>query len=313
MKRFPESITWENWGALMTDTELFAPLVMKALAECGLAGTRLQAGYPGTNAVFSVDGKYAVKLYAPLEGLWDGPAERACYRIMRDTDFPLAPVLYGEGTVDGWEYIVTEYINGVPAREAWPSMTIEERISAGRFAGQFARAYRALSDPFPEGSPLSAAGWEKVIPERVGKNAEKLLREGCRPRFVEEFFRTAREALSGTRETVLTHSDLTEDHLLISDGRMRIIDFADSRMAYSCLEWPPIWFGMFSRDEGAFLEYLRAAGEEYSVEDMLLSLMLHGYGAPILISSVPGLREMTCVSDLYPFLFQKSAVSDSEK
>ena len=67
---FPDSIGWENWGSLMTDAALFEPLVRKALAREGLSGERVRAGYPGTNAVFTVDDTYVVKLYAPLDGLY---------------------------------------------------------------------------------------------------------------------------------------------------------------------------------------------------------------------------------------------------
>lgn len=90
--------------------------------------------------------------------------------------------------------------------------------------------------------------------------------------------------------------------LILWGKQLRVIDFADSRMAYSCLEWPPLWFGMFARDEGAFSEYLREAGDEYRPDDMVLSLMLHAYGAPILLSSVPGLRNLSDASQLRPYL-----------
>ena len=90
--------------------------------------------------------------------------------------------------------------------------------------------------------------------------------------------------------------------LILYGKQLRVIDFADSRMAESCMEWPPLWFGMFRRDEGAFSEYLRAAGDEYRPDRMLFSLMLHAYGAPILLSSVPGLRNMTDASQLCPYL-----------
>ena len=70
MNGFPDSVNWENWGSLMTDVALFAPLVRRILARAGLAGESIRAGYPGTNAVFTVDDTYVVKLYAPLDGLY---------------------------------------------------------------------------------------------------------------------------------------------------------------------------------------------------------------------------------------------------
>ena len=303
MRGFPDSITWENWGSLMTDTALFEPLVRKALMRAGLAGESIRAGYPGTNAVFTVDDAYVVKLYAPLCGLCDAQSERACCRLMRAERFPCVPALYGEGTVDGWEYIVTEYVPGDAARDVWADLSSDRRQAAGRFVGQWAKAYHALPNPFPADSPLSAAQWEAELSARMEKNAARLLREGCDSAFVGELSHAARAALSDQRAIVLTHSDLTEDHLLIQGRQMRVIDFADSRMAYSCLEWPPLWFGLFARDEGAFSEYLRAAGEEYRLDDMVLSLMLHAYGAPILLSSVPELRNLSHASDLYPRLY----------
>ncbi|MGI6172407.1 MAG: phosphotransferase family protein [Christensenellales bacterium] len=301
---FPESIGWDNWGELMCDERLFAPIVRAALSASGLPAGEIRAGFPGTNAVFTAGDGYVVKIYAPL-GIRDADAERACYRLIRDFRVPLAPRLYAEGALEfgghTWQYIVMEQVHGRAVREIWSDMDKGARMHAARAVGAFAAAYHALPDPFSPEDALSRSGFLRGARERIAWNANRLFEGGCRESFASELLRRATDALCAKdRGIVLTHSDLTEDHLLIDGEALHIIDFADSRMGFCSLEWVPLWFGMFARDEEAFCAYLDAAGDAYSPEEMLLAAMLHGYGAPILLHSVENLQDMRGADALLP-------------
>jgi hypothetical protein len=118
---------------------------------------------------------------------------------------------------------------------------------------------------------------------------------------IDEMTSLVSEEMFQKRAVVLTHCDLTEDHLLIAGEAMRLIDFADSRMAYPSLEWPPLWFGMLARNENAFFAYCRAAKDRYSFREMLYATVLHTYGAPILLSCVPGIAGMARLDELAAF------------
>ncbi len=280
VKEFPARIGWDNWGSLMCDAELFAPLVAQALAAHGLPLSPIVAGFPGTHAVFRA-GNRVVKLYAPLD-IPDAYAERRCYRAA--SGMPLIPKLYGEGILRAggheWPYIMNQFMPGRTVREIWVKMDARERADAMRALGAWTKAYHALPDPFEASSPLSADGFLRGWRETAAHTAAKL---GA-------FGQTAFQNLDGlcARERpVLVHADLTEDHLLISGGRYAVIDLADSRMTVEPVEWLCVWFELTRRDPGAFFTFLASSGRNWDArarKDMMAAALLHGFGASILDS-----------------------------
>lgn len=280
MKEFPSRVGWDNWGSIMLDAELFAPLVAQALQACGLPRADIEAGYPGTHAVFRA-GDYVVKLYAPLD-IPDAYAERRCYRAARG--LPLIPRLYGEGVLHAggydWPYIVVAHMPGRAAREIWPGMDAPARRDAMAALGAWARAYHDLPDPFDSYSDLSAAGFlarrrafaERAAAQLGGFGEAALLN-------LDDLF--AREELK------LIHGDFTEDHLLISDGEYAVIDLADSMMNVEQAEWLCPWFELTRMDSDAFFAFLEASGRNWDAQartDMMSATLLHRFGVDILKS-----------------------------
>jgi Ser/Thr protein kinase RdoA (MazF antagonist) len=264
----------------MCDTELFAPLVSRALAAHGLPLSPIEAGFPGTHAVFRAGG-YVVKLYAPLD-IPDEYAERRCYRAANG--MPLIPRLYGEGILRAgtydWPYIVTEFMPGKAVRELWPEMGARERADAMRALGAWAKAYHALPDPFEPSSPLSIEGFERARRETAERTKAKLGDFGKRAIL-------NLDSLCARERPTLIHMDLTEDHLLIAEGGYAVIDLADSRMNFEQAEWICVWFELTRRDPDAFFAFLNASGRNWDAGarmDMMTAALLHGFGANILNS-----------------------------
>ncbi len=280
MRTFPTHIGWDNWGSLMCDTELFAPLVEQALAANGLPSAPIEAGFPGTHAVFRA-GDVVVKLYAPL-GIPDEYAERRCYRAA--SGFPLIPRLRGEGTLSAggfdWPYLITDFMRGRAVREIWADMDARKRADAMSALGIWARVYHALPDPFDAASPLSASGFLSGRRAMAAHTAEKL---GA---FGQSALRNL-DDLCSREKPALVHADLTEDHLLISDHGYAVIDLADSRMTCEPVEWLCVYFELTHRDAVAFFTFLAASGRKWSTQarmDMMTTALLHGFGAQILTS-----------------------------
>lgn len=280
MKEFPKRIGWDNWGSFMCDAELFAPLVSEALAAHGLPLSPVEAGYPGTHAVFRA-GDYVVKIYAPLD-ISDEYAERRCYRAARG--MPRIPKFYGEGVLQAggydWPYIITQYMPGKAIREIWASMGARERADAMIALGTWAKAYHSLPDPFDAFSPLSADGFLRGSRAMAERTAAAL----------GDFGAAALSNLNdlfSREKPVLVHADLTEDHLLISGDKYAVIDLADSRMSVEPVEWICVWFELTRRDPEAFFTFLRASGRNWDARarmDMMSAALLHGFGANILNS-----------------------------
>lgn len=307
MKIFPKAIGWDNWGGLMCDVELFSPLVREACAAFGYAPRSISAGFPGTHAVFLVDDVYVVKLYAPL-GIPDEAAERACYRAIDAFRVPLTPKLYAEGVLRAggyeWPYIVIEYMPGRAVRDIWPELSAERRTKIGAELGRWAVGYHALKNPFDKN--LSVASWDAekqldksmktlIVDQRMDRSLIDELRAFALSRIAEK-----------ERPVMLLHCDLTEDHLLIEGDEMRVIDFADSRMAWECLEWVTLWFGLLARDDRAFFAFLEACGRRWSEavrEELLLGALLHSFGAQILLGTLGDeVEKVRVVEDLMKWM-----------
>lgn len=286
MKRFPPSITWDNWGSVMLDVELFTPVVREVCAIHDIVYRELRAGFPGTHAVFCLDDALVVKLFAPLH-LPDADVEQRIYRMLKRHRLPMVSQLIGEGTVRAakytWPYLVIEYMRGQAAREIWPRLAELRRIEIGSELGRFAVQYHAMPDPFDERSTVSALSWPEQSKIHLKKNLDRMAEVGFSARLLHELREFVfRKTAERERTVMLIHSDLTEDHLLIDGDRLSVIDFADSRMAYECLEWVTLWFGLFTRDRLAYQAFIEASGGRVDAEELLLGTMLHGFGGPIL-------------------------------
>lgn len=278
MKGFPQHIGWDNWGTLMCDVALFSPLVSEALAAHCLPLAPIEAGYPGTHAVFRA-GNFVVKLYAPLD-ISDEYAERRCYRAARG--IPLIPKLYGEGVLHAggydWPYIILEHMAGTAVRDIWATMGAHARTEAMRALGTWAKAYHALPDPFSPASPLSTKGFVNNRRATATQTAVKLGHFG-------EMALHNFDALCARERPVLIHGDLTEDHLLIRNGKYAVIDLADSMMCFPQAEWICVWFELTRRDPDPFYAFLEASGRNWTVQarkDMMTAALLHRFGANIL-------------------------------
>ncbi|NLG23945.1 MAG: aminoglycoside phosphotransferase family protein [Clostridiales bacterium] len=288
MKRFPDSIGWGNWGGLMCDEELFAPLVAEVLARCGLPARAPSAGFPGTHAVF-LTGDAVIKLYAPL-GLPDAEIERAAYRAAAAAGVPRLPRLLGEGEIERegrtWPFIALSKVVGSPTRECWPALSAERRNRVAAAAGEWMAGYHGLADPLPAGHPLGRHRWPGEFDRLTRKNADRLLDAGWPAALVEELLRAA-AGLRGAKP-VWVHGDLTEDHLLVDGDNLSIIDLADSRMAPAQYEWPALLFGGLRGDYRALNACAAAAGlPAPGAPGIAASAMIHLYGAPILLGA-PG-------------------------
>jgi hypothetical protein len=169
---------------------------------------------------------------------------------------------------------------GKAVRELWAEMGARARADAMRALGAWAKAYHALPDPFEPSSPLSIEGFVRTRRETAERTKAKLGDFGKRAIL-------NLDSLCARERPALTHMDLTEDHLLISEGGYAVIDLADSRVNFEQAEWICVWFELTRRDPDAFFAFLNASGRSWDAGarmDMMTAALLHGFGANILNS-----------------------------
>lgn len=107
----PAEVSWHNWAGFFTDVPVWQPVVKRIFQETFVSSVeRIDAGYPGSCAVFVVDQQFVIKLFPPLFPQ-DFPREREVYGLLRNR-LPAMPDLIAEGIyrdqID-WPYLVFLY------------------------------------------------------------------------------------------------------------------------------------------------------------------------------------------------------------
>ncbi len=295
-KHLPADIGWHNWKGLFTDAALWRPVVTQICREHHLAAAeRVEAGFPGSNAVFVVDEQIVIKLFPPLF-VHDYPVERDAYRLIGNTlDF--VPKLLLEGTYHDqidWPYLVIEYRPGQPLRELRHLLDEANRLAVARELGRAIRAVHRLPlsgsihfDPRPE-------KWQQFLRGRRTKCVDELRAKAILSESViaeVEIFLDTTPWLDPDFAPCFINGDLTEDHLLLSahDGEWRfsaLIDWADCEAGAPEYDWIPLWFGLCGRDIAMFRAFIRAYDPELSFDQafrgrLLVYTFLHLFGPAI--------------------------------
>ena len=319
----PPIDTWEQWAAVFTDVDLWKPVVSEICAREGITSYTIEAGYPGTNAVFLLDRKYVIKVYNPV---WkDFAVERELHAALEDNRMVPLPKMVSSGQfVDRieWDYLITDFVEGQPVRELRDDLT---RIDLLDIASRLGEIIRALHDTdisalenlrrHETGPQLAARRKVKAVAEIRDK---RLLPDTVLDELASFLESTALD--HGDHEAVLVHGDLTEDHLLLKrpNGRWAItglLDLGDARVCPREYEWPALWLNLFGRD----VEALRAFFNSYDptvLEDRdftrraFVWSLLHDFGTEIVenavnrtdaghVRSLDDLRELLWPSDIF--------------
>ena len=91
----------------------------------------------------------------------------------------------------------------------------------------------------------------------------------------------------------LSHSDLTEDHLLIAESHGNwsvtgLIDWADAEVGPRPYDWVALWFSICRLNPALFRAFLRGYGAapEVDVRQLAAMTFLHRFGANIVADTL---------------------------
>jgi hygromycin-B 7''-O-kinase len=306
---------WRDWGAIFTDAELWRPVVERvAAAHPALfppPPRRVEAGFPGTCAVFIIHGADAsappvvVKLFPPLVA-GDFSKERAVYRLLGER-LPEAPRLLAAGVFrdrTAWPYLILSFRPGAAWRDTAVGIPPEERLSIGRALGGLLR--RVHETPVVAGRPWPPPdSWKRFVARQMAEAPVALRRRTVLPESVVAATGglLRRTDFFAARPRLL-HGDLTADHVLVSerDGAWAVaglLDWADAEVGDPDYEWPALWFGFCGRDAAVWRAALAEYGWEGRIdrERLLAFTLLHRFGAHMIADALSE-DEQRAVSDL---------------
>jgi hygromycin-B 7''-O-kinase len=281
---------------MFTDAGLWRPVVQQICRERGVVvAEEVTAGYPGTCAVFVVDGRIVVKIYPPTlhRDYW---REREVYRLLDGRLGRVLPAVLADGIFSDqieWPYLILEFRPGRPIREVREVIPARNWVALAEEFGELIRAVHDTPlvglqhfDPRPE-------AWQGFVRERQAAVLAELRQKAGLPEGVlaeiGELFAQGEPALPADFRPCLVHGDLTEDHLLLveADGRWRIsalIDWADAEVGAAAYEWPALWFDTWRQDEGMLRAFLHGYNPALVVDESLAReavayTLLHRFGA----------------------------------
>ncbi len=317
----PIVTTWAEWARIFTNTAQWTAAVREICQRHGLPVRRVEAGYPGTNAVFVVDDAYVVKIYAPFCPE-DFDLERELYALLGPNPHLPVPQLIAQGILEDqirWPYIISDFKPGLPIREVRADIPRRnlERIAAE--LGEIVRELHRVPVAPLTSLPHTQASWQQFVHQRQVEIADPARWAGILPApVVAEIPEFLASVLTGDKEPplALLNGDLTEDHILLEqrDGKWRIsalIDFGDALVGARDYEWIALWFSGLDRDYDGLAAFMTAYNPHLKLDDTFFTramafTFLHEFSIDILTLTLRALGQpqMTSIREMQALLWE---------
>jgi hygromycin-B 7''-O-kinase len=320
----PPVAGWDDWRPVFTDASLWRPVVervwasdpaLRAATNINIPA-RVEAGFPGTCAVFLVDGAAVIKFFPPMVAR-DFDRERPAYGLIGGLS-PHLPRLLAAGVFHdriAWPYLVLSLLPGEAWREARAGMNCAEQLGTLRELGRIMRLTHKLPLPNERNWPATS-DWPTFVASRRPRLAAELREHTSLPgHLIGKIASLVKETDWQTARPCLLHADLTEDHLLVNrqDGRWvlsGLIDWADAEVGDPYYEWVALWFSICRRDARLFRGFLSGYDSALRLDDiqasrLLAFTVLHRFGANVLNETLTeaGQRGMDSIATLSANLF----------
>ena len=264
---------WTDWSRHYQDHEAFAGVVEAIHAKHDWPMPEaVEALTPGTNYVVKC-GERVLKIYAPAsvgmtpETEQAGEIARVEAAIARGVPTPAVLARGCIRTKYDFFYTVMEYAPGQEAGDWLKAANDEEKQ---QFCQQLTGVLCAL-----HGATVRAD--MEALKQRALENPR------WKP-YSETFRREAAERLNAMLLGfgVECHGDLTGENILVQEGKLTVLDFADGCTAPFWYEWPPLFADLLQGQGKLIAPFLLGMEHEYAAQLMADALLLHDFGADIL-------------------------------
>lgn len=264
---------WDSWGAVYQSSEDFRQLIEFIYEKENLSGAeQISKLTPGTNAVFRA-GSYVIKIFAPKESgaNTDADYEAEINAMKRALQHGIhAPNVIAASYIQDkylFRYIIMDFIQGQEAGKVLPNSSRSQKAA-------FVKQLHANLDRM---NTLPAEQVDAdAIKQRVVSNARwNIFAEAVRAQIAEIV------AQSSISQPVYVHGDITAENVMVdAEGRLYLIDFADSTIAPASYEYPPILFSLFDFDAELIQLFMRElnCSREAFIDEVFLAILLHEFG-----------------------------------
>ena len=271
------SISKEKWVKMYQDKGYWEKIIYEVFSKIGVKISVIENTYPGTHAVFRINKKYIIKIY------WD--KFRSDYDIENEMiEYQEKVKKYFSGEIKGFKILVIDYLDGNPVREYYEK---KEKINETIIIDLANTVKRYHNTDLKKIKSLNSKNWEIYFYNKKRYLVENGFNypgfsERLRKELLQKFIDLDIKKYNNLK---LIHADLTEDHILIKDGKFAgIIDFADSRIAPVEYEWVALFLSGLNKNIEYFKYFLEVYGIEYSekiLDDIVIFIFLHQFSEDI--------------------------------
>ncbi|GAB3160360.1 aminoglycoside 3'-phosphotransferase/choline kinase family protein [Amycolatopsis stemonae] len=250
---FPPAATEAEFAALTRESLL--PAVTNLLGRGDVVPFA-----EGSLPVYAVGEDLVLKLYPPLHRD-ELATERTMLEVLPGV-LP-APELEKAGEHDGWGWLLMRRLPGRTLKEAWPSLSTEDRRRLMPELGELLATLHAVDDP--RLAHLGPASWTEFVAAQRAKVVEHHRRTKLDEAWVARIPAFLDSVDLGTPPVVPLHTEFMRDHVMLGpDGRIT-----------GLFDWEPAMRG------AAEYDFVAAGLFISSGDGDLLARLLDGYGREI--------------------------------
>ena len=260
----------QSWQSFVRSIEAFTPLIKHIYQINNMQLEEISYITVASNAVFRIGDKVIKIFYPPEAGIRDSREYETEVAVMNHAEVTrvLAPRIICNGIVqDGqysFGYIITNYIEGILARDAIPKFDEKEKREFSSKMREIMNKFNVANDTikiprFDEPAYLSNPVWNDSL-ESFKEDRDLYIKNANFP------------------ETIVAHGDLIWANVIIDkQERVHLLDFAESIFAPYYYDWTAILF-LFYYDKVMIKEYFGDCASDEFFDTLTMSFLLPSRG-----------------------------------
>jgi hygromycin-B 7''-O-kinase len=207
---FPLADTDVQFEAVAEDEAVLRPALLALCDHLGIVVTEVERFPVGSSPVYAVDDEHVLKLF-PGVYLDEMRVEREVLGAV-DGRLPVpTPGVLASGEFGGWGYVLMRRLTGESLKVVWPGLNREQRIQLATRVGEALAVLHEV--PAPE---LEPADWQEFIARQGSRCVERQRVRHLQESWVEQIPGFLESVDLGEPKTVLLHTEVMSDHLLVT-------------------------------------------------------------------------------------------------
>ena len=255
----------------------FQRAAAEVLRTNNLPQSELETFSTGSCPVFGVDGKYIIKMFAPLN-TQHFDVERNALSFLSKAGFDYSPTIVATGKTFGWHYILMQRVLGKSLAEIWAKLGVDDKVRIVRELGAISKCLHNLPT---QGLTLGPSVWSEFINQQKQTaqswHRKRALSEDFLiqlPNFLESV------SLSNSSRMAFLHTELMRDHIFVQKERGEwrvsgIIDFEPAALGNPEYDFASVGLFVTMDETYLFKSFLEGYGFDFADTELSERVMVY--------------------------------------